>query len=104
MVLKRDKAFKLMTEKPPFYTPQEVYMTTIYDEMPRMTEKEIERWKLESREERVRALLEQMRMVKDTLTDLANTCSHHDVVTADGQAFTLTATIERIIDELDSEE
>ena len=88
-----------LSVKPGFYYNQEVYMTTIYDEMPRMTEREIAEWKRDNAETRIREALAQIRLVKCTLTDINNIVHNDDVASAEGQAVTLEESIRRIIDE-----
>ena len=82
------------------YTHQGIYMTTIYDEMPRMTDEEIAEWKRDVMENRIREALAQIRMVKSTLIDMANLSTHDKVSQAEGLSFTLESCIQDIINEL----
>jgi hypothetical protein len=82
------------------YMAQGIYMTTIYDEMPRMTDEEILEWKRDNLENRIREALVQARLIKSTLTDLSNLTTNAKVTQADSLAWRLEQLIQEIINEL----
>lgn len=80
--------------------PQGIHMTTIYDEMPHMTEKEITEWKRDNMETRAREMLKQIRFVKSTCIDLSNLTTNSYVTQLNTLVYQIDDLVQKVIDEL----